>query len=89
MVVTKNDIAKVIADRFSLNRKDAVQIVNTVFDEIEGALTKKDEVQITGFGKFTVKKRKSRSDISNPPDPKLHVSFTQSSAMKDRMNEKQ
>ena len=41
-----------LADRLEKSRKEATEIVDAVVDEIKGAVTKGEKVQIAGFGIF-------------------------------------
>ena len=43
-----------------LFQRDIERIVNTVLDEIIGALSRGDRVELRGFGAFTVKRRAAR-----------------------------
>lgn len=63
-----------------LYHRDVERIVSTVFDEIAGALSDGDRVELRGFGAFSVKKRDARMG-RNPrtgdavPVPEKHVPF--------------
>ena len=49
----KNDLAAIVGDRFNLGKRDAVAVVDTVFNEIARALSVKNgSVAISGFGTF-------------------------------------
>jgi len=41
-------------------KKEAQEIVDTVWDTIKGSLKKKEDVAISGFGTFKVKQTKAR-----------------------------
>ncbi|TNE59496.1 MAG: integration host factor subunit beta [Alphaproteobacteria bacterium] len=43
-----------------LYQRDVERIVNTIFDEIAGALARGDRVELRGFGAFSVKERPAR-----------------------------
>lgn len=43
-----------------LYQRDVERIVSTIFDEIAGALSRGDRVELRGFGAFSVKRRESR-----------------------------
>jgi integration host factor subunit beta len=43
-----------------LYQRDVERIVQTIFDEITGALARGDRVELRGFGAFSVKKRDAR-----------------------------
>ena len=56
----KNDLVTVVAEQVGLTKADAAKAVAAVFDGISGALSKGDEVRITGFGTFGVTERAAR-----------------------------
>ena len=43
-----------------LYQRDVERIVSTIFDEIAGALSRGDRVELRGFGAFSVKRRGPR-----------------------------
>lgn len=43
-----------------LSQREAEKIVNTVFEEITGAMERGNRVELRGFGAFSVKKRDAR-----------------------------
>jgi nucleoid DNA-binding protein len=51
--MTKNDIAVELSKGLS-TKKEALKIVNKVFEEIKNGLKRGDKVVITGFGSFNV-----------------------------------
>ena len=53
-------IQKIADDNPHLYQRDVERIVNTVFDEITGAMSRGDRVELRGFGAFSVKKRDAR-----------------------------
>ncbi|HUC62508.1 MAG TPA: integration host factor subunit beta [Alphaproteobacteria bacterium] len=59
--MTKSELILRIAERNPhLYQRDVERIVSTIFDEISGALSRGDRVELRGFGAFSVKKRGSR-----------------------------
>ena len=58
-VVNKNDLISAVADTSGLSRSDAANAVEGVFDAIQKALVKGDDVRLVGFGTFSVAKRKA------------------------------
>lgn len=50
----------VLAKKADLSKKDAKLVLDTLTEEITKALTNKEEVRLTGFGKFTTSERKAR-----------------------------
>jgi len=59
--MNKQELIATVADTSGLTRGDAVKAVEAVFDTIQTALKKGDEVRLVGFGTFTVSKRKASS----------------------------
>lgn len=53
----KRELIKVIAARAELNRKDAAKVLDTFLSLTVDALKEGENVQLYGFGTFTLKKR--------------------------------
>ena len=53
------DLIAAVADQTELPRTKATEVVDAVFGAIEGALKKKDEVRLVGFGTFATAERKA------------------------------
>ncbi len=58
--MTKQDLVEELADVVS-SKREANDALNTVLDSIQDALKKGDDVTLTGFGTFSVVKRKART----------------------------
>lgn len=58
--MTKQELAGAVADEFELSKRDATRVVEFVFDQISGALKRKDRAKIPGFGIFSVRDRAPR-----------------------------
>lgn len=57
----KSDLVTAIADRYPhLYQRDIERVVNTILEEISGALVKGGRVELRGFGVFLIKHRNSR-----------------------------
>jgi integration host factor subunit beta len=57
----KSELVQRIADRNPhLYQRDVEQIVNAILDEIVGALSEGNRVELRGFGAFSVKRRDGR-----------------------------
>lgn len=60
MALTKNDMMeKLIAD-FSLQRRDAKELVDHFFEEIKSALMRGESVKLSGFGNFDLRDKSER-----------------------------
>ena len=53
-------IQKLADENPSLTLREVEMIVSAIFEEIIGALSKGDRVELRGFGAFSVKKREAR-----------------------------
>ncbi|WP_099826298.1 integration host factor subunit beta [Oceaniglobus indicus] len=87
-------IQKIADDNPHLYQRDVEKIVNTIFEEIIGAMARGDRVELRGFGAFSVKKRDARIG-RNPrtgeavPVEEKHVPFFKTGKLlRDRLNEK-
>jgi len=58
--MTKQDLVEALAQKAGVSKAAASECLNIMLDEIGKALTKGQEVVLTGFGKFMVSKRKAR-----------------------------
>ncbi len=57
--MNKQELIASVADATGLGRTDAAKAVEAVFEAITGALKKRDEVRLVGFGTFAVSERKA------------------------------
>jgi integration host factor subunit alpha len=60
MALTKSDIATRIADDCGFSKGEAILIVDKLLDIIKNSLIRKEEVLVSGFGKWTVQEKHSR-----------------------------
>ncbi|MEE3486723.1 MAG: HU family DNA-binding protein [Bulleidia sp.] len=63
-ILTKKMLAEELAAQQGMTKKAAAEAVNFVFDEAAKTLKKGGTVDISGFGKFSVKKRAARTGIN-------------------------
>ena len=92
MSLTKIDITESVREKFGMPKKDCVRIVESVFDIIKSEFVKGDHVNISGFGKWTVKAKKKRRG-RNPQTGEammIHarkvVTFKPSPILRDKVN---
>ncbi len=57
--MNKQDLVSVVADAGELSKAKAGEVVDALFEAIEKALKKKQEVRLVGFGTFSTSKRKA------------------------------
>ena len=63
--MNKTELIEAIAKAAELSKKDSEKALNATLETITKALTKKDKVQLVGFGSFETKKRAARM-VRNP-----------------------
>lgn len=87
-------IQKIADENPHLYQRDVERIVNTIFEEIIGAMARGDRVELRGFGAFSVKKRDGRVG-RNPRtgeavvvDEKHVPFFKTGKLLRDRLNGK-
>ena len=92
MSLTKIDIIESAYEKLSIPKKDCVRIVESVFDIIKDDLGKGSTVNISGFGKWTIKAKKKRKG-RNPHtgealtiDARKVVTFKPSNVLRDAVN---
>ena len=80
--VNKMELIAAVADSTDLSRAKATEVVDAVFGAIEGALKKKEEVRLVGFGTFATSASAATTG-RNPAhrrgnaDPRLHLGAVQ------------
>ena len=60
MALTKAAIINAVAEANGYPRNQAVELVETLIEQIKLKLVSSEDVLITGFGKFCVKKKRER-----------------------------
>ena len=92
MTLTKAQIVDSIQDKFGFPRKQCVELVEIMLEEIKKPLESGEDVMISGFGKFCVnekKERKGRNPSTNEemilPKRRI-VTFKSSGILKDKIN---
>ena len=64
--VTKNDLAKAIAENIGCNRNLALQMVDSLFGAMREKLIEGDRIEIRDFGVFVVREVKAKPAARNP-----------------------
>jgi nucleoid DNA-binding protein len=92
--MNKKEMIEIVAYKHDITKKDAEEIVNSVFQQLTQTLLNDNKVVISGFGTFNTKKRKERngtnpstSELIKIPESKTIV-FKPSTVLVDRLNQK-
>ena len=80
--ITKKELADKLVEKYGYTKKEANEVVVTIFDEIAENLTKGVATDISGFGKFVVKERKERTGINPATGTKITISASKAPAFK-------
>lgn len=91
--MTKAEIAKIVHERVGLTKKESAQIVESVLGVIRSSLERGENVKLSGFGHFTVRKKHARRG-RNPKTgdditiaPRSVVTFRASPLLKGKLTE--
>lgn len=79
--MTKQEFIDRVAQRAGLQRRDAQKAVDAFLDTVTDALSQRDEIAFTGFGKFTTQDRAERQGV-NPRNPSEKVTIPASTVPK-------
>ena len=60
MAITKLELANHLHKKMGLPKKDCLDFVNSFFTEISNSLAKGEEVKLSGFGNFSLLKKKAK-----------------------------
>ena len=60
MTLTKSDIVEDLNNKIGLNKREAKELVDSVFETIKQTLINGEEVKVSGFGNFQLKDKHAR-----------------------------
>ncbi len=85
----KEELVEKLAEKTKVSKSEAKKSLNTILDEISASLKKGKDVTLTGFGTFSVAKRKARQGINPRTQEKIKIAaskvpkFKPGKALKD------
>jgi len=90
--ITKKDLVEKISDRTGLTQVDTKIVVETFLEAVSKALRSGKNIEIRGFGRFKIKKKKAR--MARNPRTNVHIQvpagfkpvFEASKDLKKRIN---
>jgi integration host factor subunit alpha len=71
--MTKAELADRIYEKIGLSRKEALGIVEMLFESIKGVLADGESIKITGFGTFLVRKKGARKGRNPKTGTELEI----------------
>ena len=94
MTLTKDHIISSIGNRIGVTKFQSTRLVESALEIIKTSLSNGEDVLISGFGKFIVRKKEARRG-RNPAtgedltlEPRRVITFKCSARMRDRINGK-
>ena len=90
--MNKKELVEAVSVKKELTKKEAEDLVDTVFDTITDSLLEGNKVLISGFGTFKVNHRKERKAVSPKTKEIMTIpasktlTFKPSNRLKDSMN---
>ena len=90
-VLNKKVLAEKLSEEFDITKKSATEMVQFLLDEVCNQLENGGSVEISGFGKFTVKEKAAHSAFNPATREKVEVAakkavaFSPAKALKERV----
>ncbi len=90
--VTRADLTEAVYQEVGLSRNESAQLVESVLEEISGALSRGEPVKLSSFGTFSVREKAQRigrnpkTGEEVPILPRSVLVFRASHVLKDRIN---
>ena len=89
--LTRADLSEAIHDGIGLSRSECYDIVDAVIDTLSEAMTRGDDVKISGFGTFQIKQKNARvgrnpkTGVEVEIAPRRVLTFRPSQKMRDKI----
>ena len=71
--VSKADLVSLVAEDSGMKKKDVKEIVDAMLGRISASLENGKKVQLTGFGTFEVRTRKSRTGVKPGTTERIEI----------------
>lgn len=90
--ITRNDIADAIFEEIGLSRKDSAEILDMIVDEIKNDLENGNDVKLSSFGTFSLRKKNARvgrnpkTGVEAEICPRTVISFKPSQILRKKVN---
>ena len=90
--MTKVDIISTVYEKVGFSKKEAVRVVETIFDIMKETLERGEKIKISGFGNFVVRKKRNRRGRNPQTGGDIEISarkimtFKPSQVLKNELN---
>ena len=71
--MTKQEFVDAVAGKANLGKREAAAAVDAVLDTITDVLQRRDQVNFTGFGKFSAQRRAARMGVNPRTGEKVQI----------------
>ncbi|MBC62040.1 MAG: integration host factor subunit alpha [Zetaproteobacteria bacterium] len=92
MTLTKDLLIELVREKMGYSVKEAKDVIELILDEMKDKLEKGEELKISGFGKWTVREKKSRPGRNPHTGKRIEiaarkvVTFHPSDKLRDSVN---
>jgi integration host factor subunit alpha len=89
--LTRADLAEVINRKMGFSRAESLEMVESILNHMSTALSRGENVKISGFGTFLLRDKKQRigrnpkTGVEVPITPRRVLTFRASQILKDRI----
>lgn len=90
--ITRADLSEAVYQKIGLSRTESAALVESVLQEISDCILRGENVKLSSFGSFIVRKkglrvgRNPKTGVEVPIEPRLVMVFKPSNVMKARIN---
>ncbi|MCK5505954.1 MAG: integration host factor subunit alpha [Thermodesulfovibrionia bacterium] len=90
--MTKADIVENIYEKVGISKKETAAVVQTIFDTIKETLEGEENVKVSGFRNFVIRKKRARRGRNPQTGEEIEISarkvitFKPSNVLKDLIN---
>ncbi|TYP50870.1 HU family DNA-binding protein [Thermosediminibacter litoriperuensis] len=90
--MNKAELISIMAEKSGLTKKDSEKALNAFIEAVSEALSKRDKVQLVGFGTFEVRERSQRKGRNPQTGEEINIpaasipAFKAGKALKDSIN---
>jgi integration host factor subunit alpha len=91
-LMTKVDIVSSVYEKIGFSKKEAVRVVETIFDIMKESLGRGEKIKISGFGNFVVRIKRTRRGRNPQTGDDIEISarkiltFKPSQVLKNELN---
>src|SRR5438094_509062 len=73
MTMTKADIVERIYEKVGFSKKEATEVVESIFELVKRRLERGEKVKISGFGNFVVNEKRPRKGARTAGTPRVRA----------------